>query len=85
MGLPAIAQAMQDLVAGDSNRHAEKDLRRWLGLVKGRGACKHPDGAARFVESSLWAFDGDLARHRRHGPCRTSAPSLPAPAPGAWR
>ena len=44
-GLPAIADAMDRLVVGGDRRgRAEKDLRRWLSLVKGRGACKHPDG-----------------------------------------
>jgi NADH:ubiquinone oxidoreductase subunit F (NADH-binding) len=85
IGLPAIADAMDSLVAGDPDGRAETDLRRWLGLVKGRGACHHPDGAARFVESSLWAFHDDIVGHRSRGGCRTSAPVLATPAPGAWR
>jgi len=85
MGLPAIAEAMESIAAGERSRRAEKDLRRWLELVKGRGACKHPDGVARFVESSLWAFRDDLAAHQRRGPCRISTALLPTPAPGGWR
>ncbi len=85
LGLPAIAGAMERLARGDAGARTESDLRRWLGLVKGRGACKHPDGAARFVESSLQVFDRDLARHRSHRPCRPSAPILATPTPGSWR
>jgi len=85
LGLPAIADAMDAIVSGDPTGRAEADLRRWVSLVKGRGACKHPDGAARFVESSLWAFHDHLAAHRRRGPCPPSAPILPTPPPGAWR
>jgi hypothetical protein len=32
--------------------------------VKGRGGCRHPDGAARFVESALTVFADDFARSR---------------------
>ena len=84
-GLPAIAGAMDALVAGDGGGKAEHAVRRWVEMVKGRGACRHPDGAVRFVESSLRVFAGEIARHRRYGPCPPSAPILPCPAPGGWR
>jgi len=85
-GLPAIAAAMDALVAGEPSGGAEQDLRRWLGLVKGRGACKHPDGAARFVESSLRVFRDEIIVHRgRRRPCPDTTPLLPTPAPGPWR
>jgi hypothetical protein len=38
-------------------------------MVAGRGACKMPDGAIRFVTSALEAFADDVTRHRDHGPC----------------
>jgi NADH:ubiquinone oxidoreductase subunit F (NADH-binding) len=86
-GLGAIAAAMAKLVRGDRNGDAEKNLRRWLEMVKGRGACKHPDGAARFVESSLRVFGAEIERHRRSGPCPAAsfAPAFPLPRPGGWR
>jgi NADH:ubiquinone oxidoreductase subunit F (NADH-binding) len=86
-GLEAIANAMTELVRGDRTRGAETHLRRWLEMVKGRGACKHPDGAARFVESSLRVFSAEIERHRRSGPCRAAgfAAAFPLPKPGAWR
>jgi len=85
MGLPAIADAMERLVRGDASGRSEADLRRFSELVKGRGACAHPDGAARFVQSSLWAFADDVAAHGAKRPCRTSARILPTPTPGGWR
>ena len=31
--------------------------------MRGRGACRHPDGAVRFVESSLEVFAGEVELH----------------------
>jgi NADH:ubiquinone oxidoreductase subunit F (NADH-binding) len=85
-GLDAIAGALADLDRGGSRGgRAEANLRRWTELVKGRGACKHPDGAARFVQSGLDVFAAELDRHRRSGRCAGSRQAmLPVPAPGAW-
>lgn len=66
-GLASIAHDLDDLAAGrtiDMRR-----LRERLGLVEGRGACRHPDGAARFVATALEAFAEDVQRHQAAGPC----------------
>ena len=85
-GLGAIAQAMDVLVAGDRNRRAEAQIGRWCTMMEGRGACKHPDGFARFVSSSLRVFAGEIERHRRHGPCANASHALlPTPPTGGWR
>jgi NADH:ubiquinone oxidoreductase subunit F (NADH-binding) len=84
-GLPAIAGAVDTLVKGDRQGVAEREVTRWLELVKGRGACKHPDGTARFVRSSLDTFASDIDHHRRHGPCGGTAGFLPTPSAGGWR
>ena len=85
-GLDAIAGAVATLYAGDRDRRAESMLVRWLSMMEGRGACKHPDGVARFVASSLHVFQEEISRHRHAGPCRTNSPPLlPTPRTGGWR
>ncbi|HWG73543.1 MAG TPA: NADH-ubiquinone oxidoreductase-F iron-sulfur binding region domain-containing protein [Acidimicrobiales bacterium] len=85
-GLPAIADAVAALAAGDRGHRWEKQLRRWLDMVEGRGACRHPDGAARFVRSALSVFATEIERHRRHGPCGARPTGLPIPdVHGNWR
>ena len=85
-GLPAIADALDALVAGDRRGHWEKQLKRWLELVEGRGACHHPDGVARMVRSAMRVFAKEMANHRHHGDCRAPAPALLLPEwHGAWR
>jgi NADH:ubiquinone oxidoreductase subunit F (NADH-binding) len=54
-GLDALAEAMRS-----SSTH---ELERLGRLVSGRGACRHPDGVVRFVESALETFGDDFARH----------------------
>ena len=85
-GLPAIAVALDALVAGDRGHRWEKQLRRWLDLVDGRGACHHPDGTARMVRSALRTFAHDIDNHRRHAACPARPTVLPVPAlEGSWR
>ncbi|MGO9875790.1 MAG: NADH-ubiquinone oxidoreductase-F iron-sulfur binding region domain-containing protein [Acidimicrobiia bacterium] len=85
-GLDAIAGAMAELVAGDRNNKAEAHVTRWLGMMEGRGACKHPDGVTRFVSSGLRVFADEIVRHRRHGPCpERGVQILPTPRTGGWR
>jgi len=78
-GLPAIAGALDRLAAGD--REAEQQLRRWTSQVRRRGACRHPDGVARFVDSALDVLTDEVDRHRR-GACRQRMRGvLPVPRP----
>lgn len=81
-GLPAIAGAMRALAAGTWDAQSGPALRRWLDVVPGRGACRHPDGAVRFVESALATFAADVERHRAGQPCAGlgATPFLPIPA-----
>ena len=83
-GLPAIADAVDALVAGDRRRHWEKQLRRWLDMVEGRGACRHPDGSARLVRSAASVFSTEIDQHRRRGPCLRPANGIPHPRRGRW-
>jgi NADH:ubiquinone oxidoreductase subunit F (NADH-binding) len=60
-GLPAIAHELEMLAEGRPVRI--NDLRRWLVEVDGRGACSHPDGAARQIRSALDVFHFEVDRH----------------------
>jgi NADH:ubiquinone oxidoreductase subunit F (NADH-binding) len=44
-------------------------IARWCGQVEGRGACRHPDGAVRFVASALDVFSAEFDAHCTHGRC----------------
>jgi NADH:ubiquinone oxidoreductase subunit F (NADH-binding) len=86
-GLPAIADGVERLVAGDRGRVSLRDLRRWLPMVNGRGACKLPDGVVRFVSSGLQVFAHHLDEHR-FGGCGLDRARAVLPVPvhrGSWR
>jgi NADH:ubiquinone oxidoreductase subunit F (NADH-binding) len=88
-GLPAIAGGIEHMAAGrDHDGSAELAVRRWMEMVGGRGACKLPDGALRFVSSGFSVFAEHIAEHGRRGPCAAfDGPGmLPVPRPEAsWR
>ena len=79
-GLPRIAAALAELAGRGHRRQTLADLKRWSGLVEGRGACNHPDGTVRFVRSALTVFAPEIQRHAR-GQCSATnrAPFLPLP------
>jgi NADH:ubiquinone oxidoreductase subunit F (NADH-binding) len=78
-GLPAIARDLRRLRHGAPMAMA--DLQRHLGAVAGRGACAHPDGAARFVASALAAFPDEMRAHTIAGTCgRPFRSELPLPS-----
>jgi NADH:ubiquinone oxidoreductase subunit F (NADH-binding) len=89
-GLPRIATALTELSGSRPDGCVIADLERWAGLVEGRGACHHPDGAIRFVRSGLQVFAGEIRSHQQ-GMCTAAAGRafLPVPAgPGSendWR
>jgi NADH:ubiquinone oxidoreductase subunit F (NADH-binding) len=87
-GLPSIAGAMKALAEARWDDRWWPALERWMDVVPGRGACRHPDGAVRFVASGLSTFAADVAEHRAGRPCAgVHAPGLlpVPPTPPAWR
>jgi len=71
-GLAAIAGGLEQLArleAGDPRR----DVARWVAQVRGRGACSHPDGTARFVSSVFTVFADEVEHHLRHRHCSQAA------------
>jgi NADH:ubiquinone oxidoreductase subunit F (NADH-binding) len=87
VGLPALADTFHRVATGRARPAALDLLSRWSADVLGRGACQHPDGAARFLISALRVFGADLRHHLRNGACRYSGqpPLLPIPeTEGGW-
>jgi NADH:ubiquinone oxidoreductase subunit F (NADH-binding) len=85
-GLPALAGAFDGAVGGDTASNSSARLDRWTPMLLGRGACKLPDGAVRFLHSARRVFASHLDDHRRYGPCPANPfPLFPTPRPGEWR
>jgi NADH:ubiquinone oxidoreductase subunit F (NADH-binding)/ferredoxin len=70
LGLPDIVRTLSALAEGAGSVQA---VRRAAGVGRGRGACSHPDGTARFVLSALEVFSRDIEIHRDHGTCGLKA------------
>ncbi len=88
-GLAAVADAMAQLAAGRVGGDVVGRLHRWAAQIEGRGACRMPDGAVRFLRSALGTFADDVASHQQGAPCPPppdGAHLLPVPADrGGWR
>ena len=87
-GLAAIAETMDRIAMSDAGPSDVARVRRWVEMVRGRGACHHPDGAVGLLSSALDVFGDHLTVHfsgrRCHG---ADVPGFPRPpAPGqSWR
>lgn len=68
-GLDALASALEGVTGQRSHDAGGIPIDRLLLLVRRRGACAHPDGAARLVQSALVMFEDELMDHARHGAC----------------
>jgi NADH:ubiquinone oxidoreductase subunit F (NADH-binding) len=75
-GLRAIADAVSAMAAGVAGPRERDRVLRWASEIRGRGACHHPDGAVRFIESALRVFEDEIERHRVGG-CQARAAGLP--------
>lgn len=61
-GVPAVVEDLVAVIDGRSSA-ATPTLRRRVELLRGRGACRFPDGVAGFVASVLRTFPTQLAQH----------------------
>ena len=65
-GLRALADACTRIADHGSDPEVLRRLERWSAEVRGRGACKHPDGAVMFLSSAMQVFADEFASHRPH-------------------
>jgi NADH:ubiquinone oxidoreductase subunit F (NADH-binding) len=80
-GLDVLATSVEHLAyRPQSLRGGVAALPTLCGLVEGRGACRHPDGVARFVRTAVDVFADHAELHLRRGPCQSTRPFLPVPA-----
>jgi NADH:ubiquinone oxidoreductase subunit F (NADH-binding) len=81
-GLASIAGAVRRAYRGEADDAAFARMLRWTREVEGRGACRLPDGAVRFLRSALRVFAADVELHRRGGRCDGAGgpPILPTPS-----
>jgi NADH:ubiquinone oxidoreductase subunit F (NADH-binding) len=71
-GLRAMADAALSLASREAQPWVVDRLRILAGLVEGRGACAHPDGAAGLLRSALTLFGDEVDLHLR-GHCSAAA------------
>lgn len=83
-GLRALSETARRLAASRASVADVERLWRWAGLVKGRGACNHPDGAAGQLETALTAFEAHLGDHLAGRRC-PGLDSSGFPPPPRWR
>ncbi len=77
-GLRAIAAAMGRVAGMAATPGDLERIQRWAGLLAGRGACRHPDGAAGLLASALRVFGAEFLLH--DGDHRCSVASAAAAA-----
>jgi len=68
-GLGALAGVLERLAAGRGDRGDAARLARWTEMVRGRGACAHPDGVARLLASATEVFEEEFDDHVHRGAC----------------
>ena len=84
-GLDAIAHTIHQLPTGTATRHAHAQLEPGMRELPRRGACQQPDGAVRFIASSLRVFEPEFRDHARRGRCGRCSGSAVLPAPISLR
>ena len=87
-GLGALSGAMERIAASAPASGDHENVRRWVEMVRGRGACHHPDGAVGQLTSAMTAFGDHLRLHLAGQRCRgASASGFPQPPPPGdrWR
>jgi NADH:ubiquinone oxidoreductase subunit F (NADH-binding) len=82
-GLSELAAATEHVAFSRPRRRDVSRIAALCQLIDGRGACHHPDGAARLVRSALTAFAGEVDHHVAAGPCGRPGPKGFLTLPGS--
>ena len=76
-GLAAVAKVFDEISDSPPREPGtHRWIERWAADIAGRGACSHPDGAVRFIASSLRIFADEIDRHEQGEHCRSEASSI---------
>jgi NADH:ubiquinone oxidoreductase subunit F (NADH-binding) len=75
-GLAALADATRRIAQGAPEADDLEHIDRWMGMVAGRGACHHPDGAVQMLASAFVTFWDDIDYHVRTGRCSVTRSRL---------
>ncbi len=81
-GLAELADTLDQLAYGAAGGRGTDRILEICNLVEGRGACRHPDGVARFVRSGLRVFADEVTSHQRRGCCTQIGASRVLPVVG---
>jgi NADH:ubiquinone oxidoreductase subunit F (NADH-binding) len=87
-GLAALSETMERVAASQPEPGDYERVMRWIDMVRGRGACNHPDGAVGQLSSALTVFKEHLNTHLAGFRCRgTQVQGFPRPpSPGdGWK
>ncbi|MBV9920077.1 MAG: proton-conducting membrane transporter [Pseudonocardia sp.] len=84
-GLPTVAADLSALADGTGGPRTLARLGERLDVIRGRGACAHPDGAVALASSALDVFADDVQGHVAGVPCSAAGlrASLPVPEVGS--
>jgi NADH:ubiquinone oxidoreductase subunit F (NADH-binding) len=72
-GLADLAGASGRVASMSAGADDLYNIDRWNGLVTGRGACRHPDGAAQQMSTALAVFADDFVSHAERRRCIAGA------------
>jgi NADH:ubiquinone oxidoreductase subunit F (NADH-binding) len=77
-GLRAISAAAGRVAALTPTPGDLEHIQRWAGVLAGRGACRHPDGAAGLVASALRVFAAEFQLHEHDRRCSVASLAVAA-------
>jgi NADH:ubiquinone oxidoreductase subunit F (NADH-binding) len=82
-GLRSVSDIVGALAGGRARRRDVDRVRLVADQVRGRGACRHPDGAIRLLGSAFDTFADDVAAHAAGAACAASRRAAALPVPGS--